>query len=96
MFRRDVKDLNPLLYQFLRSSGLETPLLQRRLVSSWETVAGALVARHTQNIFISNQTLMVKISNTALRAELMMIRTELVRKLNGNVGANVIADIKFY
>ena len=96
MFRRDVKDLNPLLYQFLRSSGLETPLLQRRLVSSWETVAGTLVARHTQNIFISNQTLMVKISNAALRAELMMIRTELVRKLNGNVGANVIADIKFY
>ena len=39
---------------------------------------------------------MVKISNAALRAELMMIRTELVRKLNGNVGANVIADIKFY
>ena len=96
MFRRDVKELNPLLYQFLRSSGLETPLLQYRLINSWEMAAGALVARHTQNIFISNQTLMVKITNAALRAELMMMRTELIRKLNGNVGANIITEIKFY
>ena len=96
MFRRDVKDLNSLLYQFLRSSGLETPLLQRRLIDSWEIVSSALVARNTDNLFISNQTLMVKIPNAALRAELMMMRTELVRKLNTTVGANVISDIKFY
>ncbi len=96
MFRRDVKDLDSVLAVFLRSAGLETPLLQRRLIDSWEVVAGPVVAQFSGDIFISNQTLMVKINNSALRAELSMMRTQLVNRLNQHVGARVIADIKFY
>ncbi len=96
MFRRDVKQLDSVLHAFLRSSGLETPLLQRRLIDSWGEVAGSVVARYTGDIFISNQTLMVKINNSALRAELSMMRTQLVNRLNQHVGVRVIADIKFF
>lgn len=96
MFRRDVKKLDDVLVGFLRASGLETPLLQRRLVESWGEVMGPVIAKYTEHAFISNQTLMVKISNSALRAELSMMRTQIVKKLNGHVGVMVIADIKFY
>ena len=96
MFRRDVKSLDSVLSFFLRQSGLETPLLQKRLIDSWEDVTGKGVARYTGQKFISNQTLMVKIENAALRAELSMMRTHLVEKLNAHVGARVIADIKFF
>ena len=96
MFRRDVKQLDSVLHAFLRSSGLETPLLQRRLIDSWGEVAGPVVARYTGDIFISNQTLMVKINNSALRAELSMMRTQIVRLLNDHIGVMVIADVKLY
>ena len=96
MFRRDVKPLDSVLARFLRDSGLETPLLQHRLLSSWGEVAGAAIARQTGQVFITNQTMMVKINNSALRAELMMMRSEFVRRLNGHVGAQVIADIRFF
>ncbi len=96
MFRRDVKKLDGLLSQFLRAAGLETPLLQYRLVDAWPEVAGHMVAKYTSNVFISNQTLMVKIDNSALRAELSMMRTQLVKRLNQHVGAFVISDVKFY
>jgi len=96
MFRKDVKQVDELVLQFLRNSGLETPLLQRRLIAAWETVAGKIVARYTLDKRIYNQTLMVKISSPALRADLSMMKSQLVRNLNEKVGATIINDIKFY
>ena len=40
MFKRDVKSLSDLLQTVLRKEGFETPLLQRRLVASWDAVVG--------------------------------------------------------
>ena len=82
--------------RFLRVSGLETPLLQRRLIDSWGEVMGPVIAKYTEQVFISNQTLMVKINNSALRAELSMMRTQIVRLLNDHIGVMVIADVKLY
>lgn len=96
MFKREVKQVDDLVLQYLRYSGLETPLLQRRLVNAWESVVGAVVARYTVEKHIYNQTLMVKLSNPALRADLSMMRTQLVKSLNSKVGANIINDVKFY
>lgn len=95
MFRKDVKQLRELILRNLRAQGLETPLLQKRLIDSWPEVAGELVAGYTQNLYIWNQTLFVHLTRPALRADLMMMRAELVRKLNAHVGSQVIADIKF-
>lgn len=96
MFRREVKALDDVLVKFLRASGLETPLLQRRLIDSWGEVMGPVIARYTEQVFISNQTLMVKINNSALRAELSMMRTQIVKKLNDHIGVMVIADVRLF
>jgi predicted nucleic acid-binding Zn ribbon protein len=95
MFRRDVKSIGDLLMRNLRQQGLETPLLQKRLVESWSEVAGAAIARYTTDVRIQNQTLYVRISVPALRADLSMRRQEFIAKLNAQVNAQVIADIHF-
>lgn len=94
MFRRNVQTLDEVLMKMLRAQGLETPLLQKRLVDAWDTVAGPTVARYTTQKFIKNQTLYVRIANPALRQDLSMMRTQLVQRLNSHVGAMVIADIR--
>lgn len=96
MFKRDVKQLHELIMRNLRVQGLETPLLQKRLVEAWPIVAGSAIARYTQDAAIRNQTLFVRLSSPALRAELSMRRQELVNKLNDAVGSQVIADIRFH
>ena len=95
MFRKDVQQLRDLILRNLRAQGLETPLLQKRLIDSWPEVAGSLVASYTQNLYIRNQTLFVHLTSPAIRADLMMMRKDLVNKLNAHVGSQVIADIKF-
>ena len=95
MFKREVKTVKDLVLQALREQGLETPLNQKRLVESWPVVAGPVIARYTLNTYIYNQTLHVRLSNPALRADLSMMRQELVKKLNDVVGEQVISDIRF-
>jgi len=95
MFKRDVQSLKTLILRNLRAQGLETPLLQKRLVDAWPEVAGSVIARYTQETFIQNQTLVVHLTMPALRTELSMRRSELVKKLNEQVGEQVIVDIRF-
>lgn len=96
MFRREVKSVADVLQQLLREEGLETPLQQKRLIDSWETVMGRIVARYTTEKFIQNQTLYVKIVNPALRQDLAMMRQQLAKRLNEQVGSFIISDIKVY
>ncbi len=96
MCRREVKSVADVLQQLLREEGLETPLQQKRLIDSWETVTGRIVARYTTEKFIQNQTLYVKIVNPALRQDLAMMRQQLVKRLNEQVGSFIISDIKVY
>lgn len=96
MFRRKEKIANDIVLEVLRQQGLETPLLQRRLLREWDNVVPPVVAKYTGQKFIRNQTLMVKITNPALRADIGMMRTELKNKLNAAVGSQVIAEVKFF
>ena len=95
MFRRDVKEIKDLVLRNLRQQGLETPLLQKRLIEAWPVVAGEAIARYTLDTYIKNQTLYVKLSAPALRADLSMRRSEFVKRLNEHVESQVIADIRF-
>ena len=95
MFRRDVKNIKDLVMQNLRENGLETPLLQKRLVDAWPEVAGPSVARFTREVSIYNQVLYVKLSSPVLRTELSMRRQTFIDKLNHIVGARIITEVRF-
>ena len=95
MFKRDVKSIKDIVLQSLRVNGLETPLLQKRIVDSWQEVVGEMISRYTLNVYIENQTLVVRMSSPALRQELSMRRDYYVELLNNKVGAQVTYNIRF-
>lgn len=95
MFKRHIESLKDVLLRNLREQGLETPLKQKRLVEAWPEIVGPVITRYTLNTYIYNQTLYVRLSNPALRADLSMRRQELTEKLNAVVGEQVITDVRF-
>ena len=54
MFRRQTETLHDVLLKVLHKQGLETPILQKRLVEAWPTVAGPVIARYTTETYIYN------------------------------------------
>lgn len=95
MERRKEEDIGSVIMRFLRQSQLETPLYEHRLIESWGEVVGIAAERMTKDLRIFNQVLHVSLRSAALRNELLYRRTELVKKLNDKVGADVIRDIVF-
>lgn len=95
MFKRDVKSIKELILKNLRTQGLEMPLQQKRLIDAWPVVMGDMIANYTSNLYIRNQTLWVHLTSPALRADLMMMRQQIVKKMNDAVGSQVIADVLF-
>lgn len=95
MFRKDVIPVRELILRNMRVQGLETPLLQKRLIDAWPIIGGSFVKKYTKNVYISNQTLFVQLTNPALRADMSMRRNEYVKKLNAQVKSNIITDIRF-
>ena len=96
MFKRSSLLIRDIILKNLREQGLETPLLQKRLIDSWSEVMGQLIASYTDDLYIRNQTVFVKLKNPALRSELSLQRQEIVRRLNSHVGSQVIADVRFH
>ena len=96
MFRKSVEKLSDVLQRVMRQEGLETPLLQKRIIYAGDEVMGETVARYTGDKFIKNQTLFVKIVNPALRQDLTMMRSDIVRRLNEKVGAYVISELRIF
>ena len=95
MRRAKAETLDDILGRLVRQQGLETPLNEYRLKAAWGDVAGRVVEQYTSSVQIYNQVLYVKLSSPALRANLMMVKTDLITRLNEHVGAQVIVNIVF-
>jgi predicted nucleic acid-binding Zn ribbon protein len=94
MVRRSTEILlKDAIEKFLKDFKLEDKLNETKLVGSWEKVAGKLIARHTQEIFVKDQVLYVKADSSALMQELTYMKSKLIDKLNKEAGTVVIKDI---
>ena len=96
MIRKKEQKLESLIQQFMRQQGLETPLNEYRAVQAWSDIVGPAIARYTGQIFIRNSILYVQIRSAALRENLTHQRTLLAQRVNSQVGAQVIQEIRFY
>jgi len=66
-----------------------------RITNSWEKVVGSIFAKHTTNMYVKNKKLFVFLDSSVLRNELYMERTEIIKKLNSEIGKKVITEIIF-
>ena len=72
---------------------LERGLGELALISSWEEVTGKAIASRTKKLYIRDGILYVHLSSSVVRNELLMLRQELMKKLNRKAGSEIIRDI---
>ena len=96
MERHKYTPISSILDSWLRSEGLETPLLQHRMVSGWGDVMGPAILKYTGDISIHGTRLRVQIKSPALRNNLMMMRSDICRKMNDYVHSQIITEVVFY
>jgi predicted nucleic acid-binding Zn ribbon protein len=79
--------------QLLKAYKLDGKLAERRLIASWEKVMGTMIARHTKDLYIKQKQLFVTLDSAALRNELLLAKTKIVKMLNEEAGSEVITEV---
>jgi predicted nucleic acid-binding Zn ribbon protein len=85
--------LKEAIEQLLKAYRLDGKLAERKLIASWEQVMGAMIAKHTTDLYIKHKQLFVTLDSAALRNELSLAKTKIVKMLNEEVGSEVITEV---
>lgn len=93
MSRHNEHTLKDAIEHLMKTYKLDDRLAEKRLISSWENVMGVMIAKHTTDIYIKHQQLFVTLDSAALRNELSLAKSKIVKMLNEGAGRNVINEI---
>jgi predicted nucleic acid-binding Zn ribbon protein len=93
MKRQNTQLLKDILQQVIRDRDMEPKLQEARILTYWDELTGAAVARATRNKYIRNRKLFVYLNSSIVRQQLFMVRDDLVEKLNRQEGASVIDEL---
>ena len=96
MINTKSQPVHDILLAWLRAEGLETPLLEYRVVQAWPEVMGDVISRYTRQVFVKDGKLQVQLTSPSLRQNLMMEHKRIAQKLNDHVGAYVVSDVSFF
>lgn len=96
MINTKSQPVHDILLAWLRAEGLETPLLEYRVVQAWPEVMGEVISRYTRQVFVKDGKLQVQLTSPSLRQNLMMEHKRIAQKLNDHVGAYVVSDVCFF
>lgn len=91
--RNNDKELKEVLENLFKAYGWTEKMDGVRIINSWEKVVGTIIAKHTTKLYVNRGVLFVNVDSAALSHELYMERTELVTKLNKEIGKKVISEI---
>lgn len=86
--------LGDYIRDWMLENRIERNIAEFHVKRDWEKIAGSYIAKATENMFFSNEILYVKITSSVLKQELMMIRSQIVGKINKEYYQGLIKEIR--
>lgn len=93
--RRKEQTSNSAIKNLIKKLGMEEKLLILEMEEKWRTMMGNLIAKHTQRIFIDNETLYIQLDSSALRHELNYSQNKILSELTKDCPQTFFTKIKF-
>lgn len=95
MGRNNDKPLKEAIEQLLKVYKLKRKFDETALIAAWPELMGRAVANRTSQLYIRERKLFIRVESSVLKNELLMIRSEIVRKMNERAGSSVLDEIVF-
>lgn len=93
MRRRNTTSIGSLLTEILQELHIDEPIKESRVIRSWGTVLGSSIERVTENIYFKNHVLYVKIRSSVVKNELLMLKPQIMARLNEQIGEELVQDL---
>ena len=85
--------LGDAINQFLEKNNLQSKINEVKLLETWEVLVGKAIKSHTNELFIKEKTLYVKVDSSVVRQEINFMRRRLADKINKAFNSNIIEQI---
>lgn len=89
------QSLKEALEEWMKQYRHQDKFWQGKITAAWDGIVGSVISRETENLYVSNKVLIVKLRSEALKHELEYAKRKLVKALNKEAGAEVITEINF-
>ncbi|MFC2152803.1 DUF721 domain-containing protein [Bacteroidota bacterium] len=93
MRKKNTQKIDVVIKEYLKALKIDDKIKEVQLIKSWDEVVGKTIARSTNDIYIKNRKLIVKLNSSVIRNELFMLRDGLKKALNDKAGEEIIDDI---
>lgn len=93
MRKSQTQKISDVISDCLRELNIDRKLKEVSLVSQWEELMGKTVAVRTDRIYIRNRVLFIHVTSAILKNELIMMRNQIVERLNENAGEKILESI---
>jgi hypothetical protein len=93
MRKSQTQKISDVIRDCLKELQIDRKLKEVNLVAQWENMMGRMVAMRTERIYIKSRILYIHVTSSVLKTELLMMRSEIINKLNENAGEKLIESI---
>lgn len=93
MRKKNTQKIDDVVREYLKALKIDGKLKEVKLIKSWEDVVGKTIARSTNDIYIKDRKLYVKLNSSVIRNELFMLRDGLKKALNDRAGEVLVDEI---
>ena len=95
MGRNNDKPLKEAIEQLLKVYKLKRKFDETSLIAAWPELMGRAVANRTSQLYIRERKLFIRVESSVLKNELLMSRSEIVKRMNERAGSSVLDEIVF-
>jgi predicted nucleic acid-binding Zn ribbon protein len=95
MRKTNDKSLKEAIEQMLNVYKIKRRYDETAIVSLWPDLVGKSVANRTKELFIRDKKLFLRIESSVIKNELVLMRSQIIQKINEDAKAELVADIVF-
>lgn len=85
--------IQEVIRELMDAKPMKSKMTEINLVNNWEKLVGAMIAKQTQKIILSNGKLYLQIESPALKHELTYSRSKIVELVNQFAGEDLIDEV---
>ncbi len=87
------KSIKEALEQLLQVYKLQRKFDETSLIAAWPELMGPAIANRTKEIYIRDKKLFVRVESSVIKNELVMMRSQIIEKMNEKAGGTVIEEM---
>ena len=95
MRKTNDKTLKEAIEQMLQVYKIKRKYEETGITAAWPELVGKSVANRTKELFINDKKLFVRIESSVIKNELMLMRAQIIEKINDRANAKIVEEIIF-